>query len=708
VELCNTTTEPLLVKNLVEKYPITIEGDQGLSDALELMAQNGLTKVPIVDKGFYLGILDILPLIGLIKHGITQEKVKLLAKKNVQILNIEESIPVAEKLGEEFYPVVDKNGYFSGVVFRHKFCDERYKKIKKETQRLRLIIESTHNGIYAVDNKGIITLFNSAAERMLDLKAEDVMGTYVKDSIPVTGINSVLKTGRSEYGQKVVVNGKIFVSNRSPLFYQGSLVGAVAVFQDITELEQVSYELKTVKSLNMELDTIINSSYDGLIITDKSGKRIKVNSAFTRLTGLKEEKFVGTINNELYESGIFHYQSITVRALKEERRVSGIQKVNTGKEVLVTANPVFDNDGKVTRVVTNVRDISELNQLKGELEKTKALNAKYHSELSKLKNQLDEENKIVTNNIKVKQIYELATRVAKSDATVLIMGESGVGKEGLARLIHTKSYRAQQGEFIWINCGAIPENLLESEFFGYEAGAFTGASKSGKKGLFEMANKGTLFLDEIGEMPLSLQVKLLRVLQEQELYRLGGTTPIKLDVRIVAASNKNLQSKVEEKTFREDLFYRLNVVPLRLPPLKERPEDILPLVMYYIKIFNEKYKTKKIMSPKTLVKLQRYHWPGNIRELINVIERLIVTSIDNVLDIDHVNYQVVMLPSKLYPVSVAEMVPLKEAKEILEKQLVNMALEKYGTVRRAAVALGVSHSLIVNKISRYQLRNDDN
>jgi len=580
--------------------------------------------------------------------------------------------------------------------------------LKQENKRLRLIIENAHNGIFAIDSVGKIILFNTAAERLIDLKAEEVLGEKIQEVVPNSGLLRVLETSQSEYGQKVESNGKVYVSNRSPLYDQKKLVGAVAVFQDITELENVSSELKSVKRLNMELDAIIDSSYDGLLVIDEKGNGIRSNASHERISGLAEDYFLNKNIEDFFDRGIFQYQSVTIRALKEKCRVTGIQVFNSGKEVLATASPVFDNDGKVIRVVTNIRDITELNCLREELAKTKALSAKYHSELSKLKEEIKEDNKIIIKNNRVRGIYELAGRVAQSEATVLILGESGVGKEGLAKIMHKKSSRNNTGKFIKINCGAIPENLLESEFFGYEPGSFTGASKDGKKGLFELAHRGTLFLDEVGEMPLSLQVKFLRVLQEQEIYRIGGTSPIKIDVRIVAASNNNLLDKVKKGLFREDLFYRLNVVPLELPPLRERNEDILPLILHFTDIYNKKYKSNKSFSAKTLNIMQSYHWPGNVREIINIIERLIVTSQEKIIDIDQINQEGATIQSKNNSpsIKVNDLMSIKEARQEVEKQLIAKALKKNKSIRSAATALGVSHSTIIQKIALYKLKHE--
>ncbi len=294
----------------------------------------------------------------------------------------------------------------------------------------------------------------------------------------------------------------------------------------------------------------------------------------------------------------------------------------------------------------------------------------------------------------------LASKVAEVDSTVLITGESGVGKEVLASYIHANSKRSDK-PFIKINCGAIPVTLLESEFFGYEKGAFTGASKEGKTGIFELAHNGTLFLDEIGEIPLPLQVKLLRVLQENEFLRVGGTKLIKVNVRIIGATNKDLEQEIKKGNFREDLFYRLNVVPIHIPSLRKRKEDILPLTLFFLKQFNEKYHKNKSISHEVIESFQNYNWAGNIRELQNIIERLVVLA-----DSDHID--IADLPSIFRRHNVSEAItihkimPLKQAISFVEKQLITMAKEKYSTTSKIAEVLGVDQSTISRKINKIE------
>ncbi len=416
------------------------------------------------------------------------------------------------------------------------------------------------------------------------------------------------------------------------------------------------------------LDTIIESSFDGIMLTDPRGRGVRINKALARLTGLDESHFVGQPIADLFKKGIFKYESVTIKSLQEKRTVTGVQYIiPTGKDVLVTGNPIYDSDGRVAWVLTNVRDVTELNQLKEKLRQSQMMTARYHAELSQLMVEKLMHGIVIAESREMLNALNLAVRVAQTDSTVLITGESGAGKEIIAKIIHNTSDRAKNGSPVQINCGAIPENLLEAELFGYEPGAFTGARRQGKMGLFELANKGTIMLDEIADMPLNLQVKLLRVLQEQEVYRLGGTRPIKLDTRVIAATNKDLWACVEMGTFREDLFYRINVVPIVVPPLRRRREDIVPLALHFLKKFREKNGVEKQLSPKAMVVLEEYSWPGNVRELENIIERLGVFCEGPVIDDQQVMEQLYRNAKKPpSPVAVNSLLPLRDAREIIE------------------------------------------
>jgi transcriptional regulator with PAS, ATPase and Fis domain len=310
---------------------------------------------------------------------------------------------------------------------------------------------------------------------------------------------------------------------------------------------------------------------------------------------------------------------------------------------------------------------------------------------------------VVAESPVTKNLLELCLRVARVDSTVLLTGESGVGKDVLARLIHDLSARHRR-PFVAVNCGAIPENLLESELFGYEKGAFSGAQRQGKPGLFEEANGGTVFLDEVGELPLKLQVKLLKVIQEHRCRRLGSVRDVELDLRVIAATNRDLKEMVAAGSFREDLFYRLYVVPIEVPPLRDRREDILPLALRFLKTYNRKYGVTRTLSQELLDVLEQYPWPGNVRELQNVIERMVVTADADVLEPRHLPDS---LRTRTQPpasgLQVPEGLTLREAREMVERLLIERALARGGNTRRAAKLLGVTHPTVIRKAQKFGL-----
>jgi TyrR family helix-turn-helix protein/PAS domain S-box-containing protein len=475
--------------------------------------------------------------------------------------------------------------------------------------------------------------------------------------------------------------------------------------------------VETLKRRYKELNSALENSFDGVMITNSKGIGLKVNPAIIRLTALKEDHFVGKKIAHLTEKGIFAYEPITIRALREKRIVTGVQEINTGRAVTVTGVPVLDDHKKVLRVITNVRDLVELNQLKEDMRKSQELLVRYQTELAALRFELMKSQQIVAQSEEMLGVLETAFHVAGSDVSVLILGESGVGKDVIARLIHNNSSRQQIGSFIKVNCGAIPHELMESEYFGYERGAFTGARREGKRGFFELAHEGTLFLDEIADLPLNLQVKLLRVLEDREIMRLGGEKPIKVDVRIITATNKDLEAMVVDGSFRDDLFYRLNVVPITVPPLRERPEDISALLAHYLARFNEKYRVDKSFSRETLQLLLGYRWPGNVRELINLVERLVITTRFRVILPEHLP-ESMLLSIKDHIISAAlllehdylrEQLHSKSMKEIMdevEKKIILLAYRECRSSRKVGELLGISHATVINKLRKHGLIKD--
>ncbi len=696
------------IYELSKPSPVQLDPDQPLSETIDILIANELCFAPVIKDKVLVGILN---LATALKWTRVDESRQMLGKvkdaMQIKIIPYKEGVEIVEALREDnsWIPTEDAQGNFVGIIIVKELFAYLNKKVTSQNERNQAMLESLTNGIIAINAAGNIVMMNKAAYRLLGVDSK-VIGKPMKQVFSVSGLTNIIETGITQYGQKLEINGRTIISNRSPIIWDNNISGAVAVFQDITELENISHQLASVQQLNLELDTIIESSYDGVMITNQDGKGIRINQSLARLTGLDATHFEGKFIDDLFESGIFQYESITVKALREGRTVTSVQKIRTtGKEVLVTGNPIFDTEGKVYRVVTNVRDISELHHLKEELRESELLATRYQTELSQLILERLNKDKIIVQSPSMVKLFDLAMRAARTDVTVLLLGESGVGKEVLSRVIHNTSSRAVTGSFIQINCGAIPENLLESELFGYEPGAFTGANPKGKLGIFEIANRGTLLLDEIGDLPINLQVKLLRVLQEQEVYRIGSTSPIKLNARIIAATNLNIWERVQEGTFREDLYYRLNVLPIEVPPLRERKEDILPLSIHFIQLYNEKYGVEKRLDPKAIPILEAYSWPGNVRELQNVLERLMVVTDEELIQPLQLQLQLTKFKTRFNsPITVNELIPIHEARDILEKELINMALDCYPSIRKAAEVLGLDHSNIVRKVAKYGIR----
>ncbi|SHE85236.1 PAS domain S-box-containing protein [Tissierella praeacuta DSM 18095] len=455
------------------------------------------------------------------------------------------------------------------------------------------------------------------------------------------------------------------------------------------------------EDLMEEFNAILDASNDGIHITDGKGVTLRFNKSCERIDGVKADYVIGKHMEELVAEGIYS-ESVALAVIKEKKQISMLQQVN-GKEVIGTGTPIFKN-GELYRIVINSRDITELRDLKRSLEEAKLINKKYQQELDIISSKdKAKNNNIIYNSEKMDKIIDLALRVAKVDSTVLIEGESGVGKGVLSCFLHNNSLRYNK-PFIKINCGAIPENLLESELFGYEKGSFTGANKEGKVGLIQLADKGTLFLDEIGELPLNLQVKLLNVIQNRELTKVGGTNIIPVDIRIIAATNRNLQDMIKNKTFREDLYYRLNVVPITIPPLRERKEDIPPLILNFLNRFNEKYNYNKKISPEAMKILLRYNWSGNIREVENLIERLVVTTNDDIINKqDIIDCQLVSITDY----SSFDINKISSYKNIIaeyEKKLLLDIMSKCKSTHEMAEILNLDRSTIRKKFKRLNIK----
>jgi transcriptional regulator with PAS, ATPase and Fis domain len=471
-----------------------------------------------------------------------------------------------------------------------------------------------------------------------------------------------------------------------------------SILRDGENRGSVKEKLKAI----INFDKIINSSLDSLWIANENGKILQVNQVGLKLYNLSLLDVINKNIDELLEKGIFD-RSIIREVIRTRKSHMVINKLKNGKQLLRVATPIFNKSNKLTLVIVHERDMTELYLLKSDLEKSHAISEGYRSQLKRLTTQDKFLSKANIRSAMMYKIMEKAHRLSQFDTTILLQGETGVGKGYFANLIHNASNRKDK-PFIRVDAGAIPEQLIESELFGYEGGAFTGALNKGKPGYFEIAEEGTLFLDEIAEIPLHLQAKLLRFLENSQIVRVGGTTTKTINTRVIAASNKRLYNMVEDGKFRKDLFFRLNVIPLTIPPLRKRVEDIPPLIYYFLKKFNQKYSTQKAIFPQALESLCSYSFPGNVRELSNLIEQLVVLLHGDKIDIEDIPSNIRIDYDSNKKNLLSRGWNLQRTVAETEKDLIIRALAKFGSQRKAAKPLGVDHSTLSRKIKKYGIR----
>ena len=456
-----------------------------------------------------------------------------------------------------------------------------------------------------------------------------------------------------------------------------------------------------LNSLNFQ--AILDGIDDGIFISDIHGNILMVNKAVEKTGGKKMNDLIGRNIEDLKSEG-YCSEFVTKKVLETQKKETIVQKLSSGREIVVTGIPYFEN-GQLTMVIACERDITELMMLQERITEVEAIKDRYEHELAQLKLKAQGERNVVYASEGITKVMLLAQKLAAIDSTVLIQGESGVGKEVIADQIYEKSSRKGQ-PYVKVNCGAIPDNLIESEMFGYEAGAFTGALKTGKLGYFELANGGTIFLDEIGELPLSMQVKLLRVIQERNILRVGGIRSTPLDIRIIAATNKKLKEMVKKGEFRQDLYYRLSVTTINVPPLRERKEDIITLAKHFLDKYSKKYNLKHQISLKAMKFLLNYDWPGNVRELENLLESLVITAENETIYIQDVAEYLFddKIDEEASAMSLYYSGSLTERVEYFEKQLLEEAYRKYGDTAVIAEVMGTTRSTINRKLKRYCIR----
>ncbi|KYD22918.1 sigma 54-interacting transcriptional regulator [Caldibacillus debilis] len=625
--------------------------------------------------------------------------------KKVQANNLLSLVALKIKQGDEFTLVLDEDTDRKTVEQIQAFFNQAASEDTRQTETDRLLMEnsvtlheavsSIPNGIIVVNKENVIIYVNKAAAELLEKEPQDILNRRADEVIPHSCLHKILQTGKTEITEKQQINHYTVITTRSPILLNDQIIGAVAIFQDISSIEKISKELNEVKELQEKLNLVLQSVTDLIGLTDEKGDFIFSNEGMDKL--LKKREGKRNIREIIGKTG---WEDLI-------RRRNPFMKVtkHKGQSFITKVNPVIV-EKEIRGTVATMTPLDDVKQLLEKIDIMEQRTRYLEQELSKHKGLSSAFHKIIGNSETLKDALTIADKVAKTHSTVLITGESGTGKELVARAIHEASPRKNH-PFIRVNCAAIPPQLMESELFGYEKGAFTGAYKT-HRGKFELADKGTIFLDEIGDLNLELQGKLLRVLQEKEIVRIGGFSTIHLDVRVIAATNRDLAKMVEEGTFREDLYYRLNVVPIHLPPLRARKEDIPLLVEAFRVELNARLgKNIKGYEKGFIEALCNYHWPGNIRELQNIMERLFNLADGDYLLCKDLPHYISNPHAPDSSKGQEETIVLSKDKPLheYEKQIFAYACQFYPSFNQLAKSLGITHKTAASKIRKYKLEH---
>lgn len=694
----------MLLEDMITRDFVALKAESTLEDALRGFLARRTEGFPVVDEeGKLIGYLPVCRLArGLLEEGRLSAAVgRYMVTDVVKLqpgLTYEQVAEIVKTSSVGSGPVVDDDNRPVGVFTKLNMVLAALTQESQAKAQLASIFNALHNGVITVDRKTRIVMLNESAASLLGVDPGEVVGRPIGEVLPGFDCGGVLRTGRPSIGMKYSLkNGAALLFNVAPIMEDGRIVGANAVFQDLTELEQVGRQLKVVKELQEILSTVIETSYEGIVVVDPDGKIKFANRVMADFLGLRTEELTGR-----------HIQDFIPDAganLLPRRRVPEISDVKRirGKHVIVSVTPVFQDSGYPVGTVLRVffGESKLVEELAWKLGSLKRQVSYYQEQFAKVPDREWGFHRLLTRNVKMLELKEEAERIARGASTVLLIGESGTGKELFARAIHAASPRAS-GPFVKVNCAAIPETLLESELFGYDPGAFTGALKSGKPGRFEMAQGGTIFLDEIGDLSLALQGKLLQVLQDREFQRVGGTKARKVDVRVIAATNKNLKEAVDRGAFRADLYYRLNVIELFIPPLRARKEDIPLLAEFFVRKYNEILGTQVPgISDEAVGLLLSYDWPGNVRELENAIERAVNYAWSEQICVRH-------LPPAIVRSSGSSPWPglYRERLRAVNRELLLEALRACGGNKtRAARMLNLSRSSFYDKLAKYGLKD---
>jgi PAS domain S-box-containing protein len=685
----------MLVRSHMTPNPPTFRAEDTIKQAAYFFHQGHINAAPVInDTGGICGIVTNADIMKAYVDGLGADQ-PVSAVMTIDVIRVRADDLLTEviKLPYNHLPVVSSDNSLVGMLSTSDLPKAYDAQLQLTIDEVKALIHSAHEGIVVVDTLGIVTNYNQAAAKLIGLAVEDAIGRPITEVIPNSSLRRVMETGQAEKDCELTLGRRTVFSNRSPIFRGRQVVGALAILQDASELREVVTQLLDVQNHVEDLITIFENTRHGIVVVDAKGTIVRVNKAYEDTFNVSRNEIVGQSVIDIIENTRMHIVAQT--GIPEY----GVIQKYKNRQIVVNRIPVFRN-GKIDGAIGEVmfRDISEVSSQLDRLPQLERQVSRYQAELNGLKGNkhIVEHNfaNIIGSSRILAKTKNLALRAAQSDNNVLLLGESGTGKDLFARAIHKASKR-QKMPFVTVNCAAVPADLLESELFGYEEGAFTGARKGGKKGKFELADKGTLLLDEIGDMPLVMQAKILRILEDNMVERIGGDSPIACDVRIIAATNKPLTLMVKEGAFREDLYYRLNVIRIHVPPLRDRKEDIGELIEALTpQICRAADRPAFQLSPETMTLIREYGWPGNVRELINLLKQLAATVDDHDILPDHlleIDPDFVIKPPSLGSEN--------------EREYIAQALQiSSGNKVLAAKLLGLHRSTLYEKLKKYDLQ----
>lgn len=666
-------------KDVLLPLSVILSPDWTVEQSIVLLKEEGFEVGFVVDNEEIIGYVTPSSLLNQLVNG--DDKNGLIKPEN-NFLFVREDTQ-AKRIHNCFLVIgVDHSEKPTGYILMD---DLQHQMNQLQLKSFNDALNSAEMGIVTMDASFHVQFMNEKAEQILGMKRSILQGRDYRKIIRMEESFDEVLEGQKWFGIENMFNFKVITGQFSPIYENGNIIGIIHNFYLKEQLKEAVHEVDFVQEMNEDLQAFYTLANEQILVVSASGTITRAAGAFFRHFWGEEDAgaLKGKRIQEFVDKGIF-IPDIVSAALEKQSRVSLTQEGKKGA-VLSTAAPIYVG-GKLKKVIVFSKDITSADK------EMRTNEEPVHESASTVS--------IIYRSRQMHRLMDEVKAVAPLDSTVLIHGESGVGKEVIARKIHDLSSRSDNA-FIAVNCGAIPENLIESVLFGHEKGAFTGADTR-RIGLFEEAHNGTVFLDEISELPLLMQVKLLRVLEEREIAKVGSVIPVKVNVRVVAASNKNIKKMVEANLFREDLFYRLHVVPVSIPPLRKRKEDIAPLAIHFLEELNEQFGKRKKISTDALNALESYQWPGNIRELRNMIERLVVVSKEELITETDV-YRVLWAndADEQSFLTVKGIVPLKKAVDEVERQLIEQAVAKFGTATEAAKALDISISTVSRRMKRF-------